>query len=151
MNIVHRAKIAQCFHRNFINIGYRKVDSFPQALMSIFTWHNETMNTISHLIAFICVAIAGFNLSREFLHPNNNVKLTELLALEAYFITAACCLLFSTLLHWFGCVSETCYQNLLLLDLSGVGLLIVGSYLPLIYYGKHYTYYVQPLANASKC
>lgn len=134
MILVHKSKVAEYYHRWYIDYGYRKVASWRDALYSLFKIHNETMNIWSHLIGLICVVIAAANLSYDF-YDSAYSSFSELLAVESYFISAAICMLLSTLFHWFGCVNESCYEVLLRLDLTGVALLVTGSYVPAVYYG----------------
>lgn len=129
-------KISPCFHREFINEGYRVNYNFTQTFLSLFTLHNETMNIWSHLIAFICTLIAGFTIILEF--QGEAVDATERILIGVYITSAAMCMLLSTLYHWFSCMSEEHFYSLLSLDLTGIACLIAGSYFPGTYYGKKY-------------
>jgi len=57
------------------------------------------------------------------------------LFLEIYIIAALICFIFSTFYHWFSCISEVHHSNLLRLDLTGIALLVGGSFLPATYFG----------------
>jgi adiponectin receptor len=59
----------------------------------------------------------------------------EGLLFQSYIICAALCLCLSFIYHWFGCISEDAHRDLLRLDLTGVALLVAGSFFPGIYYG----------------
>lgn len=61
--------------------------------------------------------------------------IVEVMAFETYLCSASICLLLSTIFHWFGCLSESCHQRLLKLDITGVALLVSGSFFPGVYYG----------------
>jgi adiponectin receptor len=127
-------KVPSFCHCLFINSGYRDPNaSFQDVFFSLFSFHNETMNIWSHLIGLISAVIAGYMVTQEILASDYAV--TELFALGSFIISACICLFFSCLYHWFGCLSETCHESLLNLDLTGVGLLITGSFIPGIYYG----------------
>jgi adiponectin receptor len=130
-------KIPSCFHRDFIHDGYRSDYSFSHTLLSLFTLHNETMNIWSHLIGFITVLIAGFSLALEF--QIEEVNLIERILMGVYITSAALCMLLSTIYHWFGCLSENHYFALLSLDLTGIAVLIAGSYFPASYYAFYCT------------
>jgi adiponectin receptor len=133
--IVHKSLVEEIHHSVHIDYGYRKTKSVYDTFMTLFSFHNESMNIWSHLIGFICVCIAGINITLD-LHLDEPTTTAEYYALETYIICAAICLFFSTIYHWFGCISEECHQCLLKLDLSGIALLVAGSFLPAVYYGK---------------
>ena len=91
------------------------------------------MNIWSHLIAFICTMIAGFSVCMEY--QAESVGLPERLCLAVYILSACTCLLCSAVYHWFGCLSESHYYTFLKLDLTGIAILIAGSFFPATYYG----------------
>jgi adiponectin receptor len=133
--IVHKSLVSSIYHSLHIDNGYRKAHNVSDAFLTLFSFHNETMNIWSHLIGFICVCIAGFNITHE-LALETPQSAAELFAVETYIVCAAVCLFLSTIYHWFGCISEDCHRCLLKLDLSGVALLVSGSFLPGMYYGE---------------
>lgn len=139
---VHRSLVSRLYHSIHIDYGYRKPDSIMETFMTLFTFHNETMNIWSHLIGFVCVVIAGISISVDLF--NDPKSATEVLAVESYIVCAAICLFFSSLYHWFGCFSEECHNCLLRLDLSGIALLTAGSFLPGMYYGFYCRQDIQP-------
>lgn len=136
--LVRKNEVAACFHSPYIEYGYRKVRNFREAFCSLFVLHNESMNIWSHFIGFICIVLAGVNLSYDVIIVSSSSRFFEIIAVEGYLIGAIFCLLFSAAFHWFGCLSELHYDFLLKVDLTGVALLITGSYLPGIYYGEDY-------------
>ena len=133
--IGHKSTVADCYHILFVDHGYRSSHSFYDAVMSLFTMHNETMNIWSHLIGFACVVIGGILTTLE-LFSSTDKSTLEFLAFETYLLCAAICLLMSSIYHWFCCLSVDCHDWLLKLDLTGVGLLVSGSFLPGVYYGQ---------------
>lgn len=134
MQVGHFTNVGKPFRINYIDYGYRHGDlSFKSVFLSLFSFHNETMNVWSHLIGFICMLIATINISIDLYSKGG--KISEIFAIELYMAAACLCLLFSSIYHWFGCLSEQCHQCLLRLDLTGVALLVSGSYLPGVYYG----------------
>lgn len=132
--LVHKSQVEDFYHRLHIDYGYRKVSSWWDAFVSLFKMHNETMNVWSHLIGFLCVIFAAVNLTYDYFSPFA-VSFTEFLVVESYFVSAAICMFLSTMFHLFGCISGNCFDVLLKLDLTGVALLITGSYIPAVYYG----------------
>lgn len=106
------------------------------------------MNIWSHLIGFICVIVTGVHISYELLSVDNGQnQIIEVIAFESYVICAALCLLMSSFYHWFGCISESYHNCLLRLDLTGIGLLVTGSFIPGMYYG----FYCAPEAQKVHC
>jgi predicted membrane channel-forming protein YqfA (hemolysin III family) len=95
------------------------------------------MNIWSHLIGFVCIVIAGIQISAEFFSESDSFY--QIMALETYILCASVCLLLSSIYHWFGCLSEDHHDNLLKLDLTGVALLIAGSYFAAVYYGSYFS------------
>jgi adiponectin receptor len=110
-----------------------------------FIRHNETTNIWSHLIGFswaiyatIVYAIDNIFKSELPLGNSNDriqFKAHECLCFGVFILSASLCLLFSTIYHWFNCLSPTHHNKLLLLDLTGIALLVGSSYLPAIYFG----------------
>lgn len=134
----HRSTVSECFHFLYIEHGYRQTKTFRDTFYTLFSFHNETMNIWSHFIGFICVVLAGINISFDILASaaSSDTSYLELFAVEGFMCCAAICLLLSTLYHWFGCMSEYCHECLLKCDLTGVALLVSGSFFPAAYYGK---------------
>jgi adiponectin receptor len=95
------------------------------------------MNIWSHLIGFICVVVVGIQISADFFSNTDNFY--HVVALETYIACASICLLLSSIYHWFGCLSEDHHDNLLKMDLTGVALLIAGSFFAAVYYGFYCT------------
>lgn len=135
MKIVQKSFVSECFHCMYIEDGYRHNLSIKDAILSLFRFHNETMNIWSHLIGFISIIIAAIVICID-LYENSEDTSTDFFAVECYLFCAALCLLLSTVYHWFGCLSEDCHQILLKLDITGVAVLVTGSFIPGVYYGK---------------
>ncbi len=126
--------VPPCNHFPFITEGYRVNHSFWEATSSILSLHNETMNIWSHAIGFLCVLLIGW----EYLFNNvcfNQDDKYGLFFIQVYIFCAVVCLFFSAIYHWYGCISESCYGTLLRLDLTGIAILVGGSYFPAVYYG----------------
>jgi adiponectin receptor len=120
----------------FINRGYRNGGklSFQEIAWSLFSFHNESMNIWTHLIGFVVMLYVAFSTSLEVLSSDDETFL-DVLVLQFFFFCACICLLLSFVYHWFACVSEEVHENLLMMDLTGVGLLISGSFIPGVWYG----------------
>jgi adiponectin receptor len=130
----HKSTVSDCFHFLYIDYGYRQTKTLYDTFLTLFSIHNETMNIWSHLVGFVCVVVAGVNISIDLAQANSSSM--EFIAVEAFIVCAAICLLMSTIYHWFGCMSEYCHDCLLKMDLTGVALLVSGSYVPAVYYGE---------------
>lgn len=141
--------VAACFHAQFIEFGYRTNYTLKETFFSLFSFHNESTNIWTHLIGFICVSLVGIHILVDYHlengHNGDEIGLYGTIIFETYITCAALCLGLSSTYHWFGCYSVNCHQTLLRLDLTGVGLLVAGSFFPAVYYG----FYCQPQLQAS--
>ena len=131
----HVSLVDECLRSPYIDYGYRKTKSIRETFYTLFSFHNETMNIWSHLIGFFCVLVAGYHVISEML-TSRDLHIFEVIAFETFIICAALCLLLSAVYHWFGCISEAYHNCLLRVDVTGVGLLVTGSYFPAVYYGE---------------
>jgi len=125
--------VSNLYHREYIIHGYRSNYSVSQALVSLLSVHNETMNIWSHLIAFFCVLGAAIAVFVEY--ETTPVDSLGAVCMGVYLFSAAVCMLLSSVYHWFCCVSTDTYYSLLKMDLSGIAILIAGSFYPGVYYG----------------
>lgn len=111
--------------------------SFRSCFKSIFKIHTETGNIWTHLIgflAFICVTIYMF--LRPITTANPFPKdWQEKLVFGAFFAGAILCLGFSWIFHTVYCHSVMVSKVFSRLDYSGIALLIMGSFIPPLYYG----------------
>lgn len=144
-----KADVAACFHAPFIEFGYRTNYTLWETFISVFAFHNESTNIWTHLIGFICVSLVGVHILVDYHlengHNGKEIGLYGTIIFETYITCAAICLGLSSAYHWFGCYSVDCHKTLLRLDLTGVGLLVAGSFYPAIYYG----FYCQPELQAA--
>jgi predicted membrane channel-forming protein YqfA (hemolysin III family) len=126
-------EVDPCFHFRYITEGYRTNYEFWDTFLSVFEMHNETMNIWSHLIGFFSIVYIGLNCYSS----DVVAKMTDddYFYYQLYLVAASICMLFSAVFHWFCCLSPVVYDKLLVLDLSGVALLVAGSYFPAVYYG----------------
>ncbi|GAB5033286.1 progestin and adipoq receptor family member iiia [Nannochloropsis oceanica] len=131
---VRHVKHAPAFqHVPHIKLGYRVGFSVRNCLVSVFTFHNESINIWSHLsgTVYVLYALSCF-LRMDGLHVN--IDDSEYKAILTFLLCAVACLSFSTCYHTFGCMSENMFKLLLRVDLIGIALLIWGSYVPGIHY-----------------
>jgi len=117
----------------YLQFGYRPpIPSFAECFKSIFRIHTETGNIWSHLLG--CILFSGF--AFYFLtRPHTEVHWKEKLVLTPFFVGAIACLALSFTFHTVGCHSERVGKFFNKLDYVGILLLIIGSFVPWLYYG----------------
>ncbi|CAK8694573.1 unnamed protein product [Clavelina lepadiformis] len=110
-----------------------EMPSFRACFGSIFRLHTETGNIWTHLIGFILfVGICIYFLCLPATHFISEWQ--EKIVFFLFFLGAVLCLSFSTLFHTVGCHSERVFRIFGKLDYSGIALMIMGSFVPWIYY-----------------
>lgn len=114
--------------------GHRPpMPSFRACFKSIFRIHTETGNIWTHLLGcvfFLCLGIFYmFRPNMSFVAP-----LQEKVVVGMFFLGAILCLSFSWLFHTVYCHSEGVSRLFSKLDYSGIALLIMGSFVPWLYY-----------------
>lgn len=112
-----------------IHFGYRREMTLPQALQSIFMWHNETLNIWSHGIGAICFLflLVAFGVSNG---GGNKSKLPMIVFL-------ACCvytLSVSTYFHIVLCVSKEQCAFWRKMDFIAIIILMFSMFVPFCYY-----------------
>ncbi|XP_069041082.1 uncharacterized protein [Lepisosteus oculatus] len=107
--------------------------SFRACFRSIFRLHTETGNIWTHLIGFFFFLILGIG---YMFSPNINfvAPVQEKVVFGVFFLGAVLCLCFSWLFHTVYCHSEKVSRTFSKLDYSGIALLIMGSFVPWLYY-----------------
>nr|XP_033808356.1 adiponectin receptor protein 2 isoform X1 [Geotrypetes seraphini] len=114
--------------------GHRPpMPSFRACFKSIFRIHTETGNIWSHLLGcvfFLCLGVFYmFRPNISFVAP-----VQEKVVIGLFFLGAILCLSFSWLFHTVYCHSEGVSRVFSKLDYSGIALLIMGSFVPWLYY-----------------
>ncbi|CAH2276419.1 adiponectin receptor 2 [Pelobates cultripes] len=114
--------------------GHRPpMPSFRACFKSIFRIHTETGNIWTHLLGcvfFLCLGIFYmFRPNMTFVAP-----VQEKVVFGMFFLGAILCLSFSWLFHTVYCHSEGVSRVFSKLDYSGIALLIMGSFVPWLYY-----------------
>ncbi|KAK6017849.1 hypothetical protein OSTOST_16621, partial [Ostertagia ostertagi] len=117
----------------FLRHGHRPpLPSFAECFKSIWSLHTETGNIWTHLIgclAFFCLGV--WFLTR----PDNHIQWQEKIVFSFFFGGAVLCLGLSFAFHTLCCHSINVGRIFCKLDYMGISLLIVGSFIPWIYYG----------------
>uniref|UniRef100_A0A5F9CV28 Kelch like family member 12 n=1 Tax=Oryctolagus cuniculus TaxID=9986 RepID=A0A5F9CV28_RABIT len=114
--------------------GHRPpMPSFRACFRSIFRIHTETGNIWTHLLGFVLFLFLGI---LTMLRPNMYfmAPLQEKVVFGMFFLGAVLCLSFSWLFHTVYCHSEKVSRTFSKLDYSGIALLIMGSFVPWLYY-----------------
>ncbi|EDW85038.1 uncharacterized protein Dwil_GK14433, isoform A [Drosophila willistoni] len=118
---------------DFLHRGHRPpLPSFRACFKSIFRLHTETGNIWTHLLG--CIAFIGVGLyfvSR----PSIEIQAQEKIVFGAFFMGAIICLGFSFAFHTLSCHSVEIGRLFSKLDYCGIALLIMGSFVPWLYYG----------------
>ncbi|CAB3409082.1 unnamed protein product [Caenorhabditis bovis] len=117
----------------FLRHGHRPpLPSFTECFKSIWSLHTETGNIWTHLIG--CVAF--FLLGCWFLtRPDNHIQFQEKVVFSFFFVGAVMCLGLSFAFHTLSCHSHAVGKFFCKLDYMGISMLIIGSFIPWIYYG----------------
>lgn len=148
----------------FILSGYRPTrPSYAESARSLFYLHNEFVNIWSHLAGAI-VAIITATWLYLVIHPRyETANSSDVLVFACFFGSAVVCLGMSATYHALTDHSQEIARWGNKLDYTGIVALIVGSYVPTMYYGffcypvlmTGYLYLVsRPLCNIqlkSKC
>ncbi|XP_041052321.1 adiponectin receptor protein 1-like isoform X1 [Carcharodon carcharias] len=119
---------------DYLLYGHRPpMPSFRACFKSIFRIHTETGNIWTHLLGFVFFLCLGI---LTLLRPNMYfmAPLQEKVVFGMFFLGAVLCLSFSWLFHTVYCHSEKVSRTFSKLDYSGIALLIMGSFVPWLYY-----------------
>jgi len=122
--------IPEYMRYHFIHHGYRMHLSMKEAFLSLFRIHNETLNIWTALLSFVVF----FVICMQVIFGTDDMTFWEKGSYVVYTITAMYTFLGSLLYHWFQCMGQNHHECLLQMDISGIGILIMGSYYPPIYY-----------------
>lgn len=128
---------------SFIQTGYRQASSsYRVSVASLAYLHNETVNIWSHLVGalfFLLVAVAGgyaaVFLEHEIARRYATASRADVLVFACFFAGAVACLGMSATFHTLSNHSPAVARWGNKLDYAGIVLLIVGSYVPALYYG----------------
>uniref|UniRef100_A0A914CVY6 Adiponectin receptor protein n=1 Tax=Acrobeloides nanus TaxID=290746 RepID=A0A914CVY6_9BILA len=107
------------------------LQSVMQCLKSIFSFHSETGNIWTHLLGCVAfIALATWFLCR----PGSWIIVEEKVVFSFFFLGAILCLGLSCTYHTMNCHSQPVSKVFQKLDYVGIALLIIGSFIPWIYY-----------------
>lgn len=124
----------------FIVSGYRPTsNSYQGSFSSIFTLHNESVNIWTHLagsILFTSLGAAAFYFYEKLVAPRySSATWTDMSVFGCFFAGAFLCLGMSATFHTLCNHSPEVARWGNKLDYTGIVCLILGSYMPALYYG----------------
>lgn len=120
----------------YILSSYRPLtNSYQDCCGSLFAIHNQTVNIWSHLLGAIIYTAAGVYLWQSLASEYKTFATGDLVAFGCYFASVIICLGLSVGFHLFANHSHGIHNRHLFLDFLGILGLIVGSWVPGIYYG----------------
>ncbi len=124
-------------HNPYIRSGYRHKLDWLSCLLSTFSVHNETVNIWTHLLGFVffCgLLVRDLLLVPSHLQLLEKIALSDLLVLAGVLVCYQACMVLSSVFHTFTCHSQRVSERCLSLDLVGITLALLATYLSGIYY-----------------
>ncbi|EHK47893.1 mPR-like GPCR protein [Trichoderma atroviride IMI 206040] len=120
----------------YILSGYRpERGDYLEILTSLTFLHNETCNVYTHLIGALLLPLIAFAVMQILSQPQFfDVSSSDYVIFGIFFCCAECCLIFSTIYHLVGSHSHAVEQFWLRMDLLGIVIVTVGTFIPGIYY-----------------
>jgi len=121
---------------HYIHTGYRpSTASFLDSILSLSYLHNESVNIWSHLVGAV-ISLSGAFFLYHVIHPRyDSASASDVLVFACFFTGAVACLGMSATYHTISNHSEPIARWGNKLDYSGIVCMIVGSYVPCLYYG----------------
>jgi adiponectin receptor len=120
----------------YIKSGYRQSRaSYMHSVRSLFYLHNESVNIWSHLLGAVSAAAASLYLYGVIRPRYASARFDDVVVFGCFFGGAVLCLGMSATFHMLLNHSEAVMTWGNKLDYTGIIALIVGSYVPALYYG----------------
>lgn len=138
--VVAFASLPQWLQDNdYLRKGHRPpLPSFLECFKSIFRIHTETGNIWTHLLGQVAfIGLAVYFMTR----PSTEIDIQEKMVFMTFFAGAIVCMCMSFIFH-----TVNCHQNKFIgqvfakLDYCGIAFLIVGSFVPWLYYSFYCDY-----------
>lgn len=111
----------------YIQRGYRLNYSYKDAFRSIFSWHNDTLNIWTHLMGIVYYLFMIPHVFSELDRQRANDW--DRFLFKVYITCALIQMGASALYHTVRCVSKWAEDNFLRIDLIGIVIMIIGSYM----------------------
>lgn len=130
--VSHRALPDWLQDNEYLLRGHRlPLNSFLACFKSIFRIHTETGNIWTHLLGMLTfMSIAVYVLTTQYV----DFMWQDIAVHSVFFVCAITCLGFSWVYHTVFCHSEGVYKLFSKLDYCGIAILVVGSFVPWLYY-----------------
>ncbi|KAJ5455011.1 hemolysin-III related-domain-containing protein [Penicillium desertorum] len=120
----------------YILSGYRtSSNSFIKSFASLIYLHNESVNIYSHLIPAVILSFFGISLYKALARRYTSDSTADTMALGCFLLGTVLCLGISATFHIVQNHSSHVARIANQLDYIGIVLLIVGSFIPSIFYG----------------
>lgn len=120
----------------FIHSGYCQIrPSYLHSLRSLFNLHNESVNVWSHLLGAIAAVASSFYLYCVIRPRYDFITPSDVLVFAFFIGGAVLCLGMSAIFHAVLNHSQKVARWGNKLDYTGIVVLIVGSFVPALYYG----------------
>ncbi|KAI8895796.1 hemolysin-III related-domain-containing protein [Globomyces pollinis-pini] len=119
----------------FIITGYRKEYSYRESWISLFHWHNETINVWLHLVGFLIHLYLIWHSWFAPIHPA--IEFADRIVLILFLSCVSYTLLMSAMYHLHCCVSKEDCVFWGCLDFSGISASIAGSSFSIMYFLIH--------------
>jgi len=116
----------------YIHTGYRSPQSYIECMRSVFLFHNETLNIWTHLLGFL--VFSSLLLWDSLSLPQGTVTWHDVAVILCIITCYQACMILSTVFHTFGAHSEQVYDKCLYLDLCGIAVSLIATYISGIYY-----------------
>ena len=120
----------------YITSGYRQSrSSYMHSFQSLFYLHNESVNIWSHLLGALVFIVGSLYLYQVIQPRYESASSSDVLVFACFFGGAILCLGMSATYHALCNHSQEVAKWGNKLDYTGIVALIVGSYVPALYYG----------------
>jgi adiponectin receptor len=147
MCLLKNTDVPECQRTPFITTGYRRpTNSALKCILSIFSWHCESVNIWTHLAGLLYLIYSQLN------GVGQDLFFSDKFVYNVYIITAELCLFFSVLLHTFYCHNQL-NPVVAKMDYFGIVVLTMGSQISGLHFAllKHsylYTFYMSIIVVA---
>ena len=119
-----------------ITSGYRPCEAdYSKTLASLKFLHNETCNIYTHLVGALLLPMIANCCVAAFSQPQfPDVQRMDYVMFWIFFLSAESCLILSTTYHLVASHSRSVEQMWLRMDLLGIVIVTMGTFVPSIYY-----------------
>lgn len=136
----------------YILSGYRtSSNSFGKSFASLKYLHNESVNIYSHLIPAVILSFFGISFHKALSRRYTSFSTADTLVFGCFFLGAVLCLSISAFFHTVQNHSSHIARIANQVDYIGIVLLIVGSFIPSIFYGFYCHPHLQRLYLTMVC